>query len=79
MCTEEGMILERRRRWVNASAEKVYSIITQMGGERGAEQQLIRALFKMAKAAENKQLEAGFSGASGTDQRACRSSRKVLS
>jgi ferritin-like metal-binding protein YciE len=44
-----------------------------------AEQQLIRALFKMAKAAENKQLEAGFSGASGTDQRACRSSRKVLS
>jgi ferritin-like metal-binding protein YciE len=44
-----------------------------------AEQQLIRALFKMAEAAENKQLEAGFSGASGTDQRACRSSRKVLS
>ncbi|HXM25694.1 MAG TPA: SDR family oxidoreductase [Chthoniobacterales bacterium] len=35
MRTEEGMILERRRRWVNASAEKVYSIITQMGGERG--------------------------------------------
>lgn len=44
-----------------------------------AEQQLIRALFKMAEAAENKQLEASFSGASGTDQRACRSSRKVLS
>src|SRR5258707_15264244 len=35
MCTEEGMILERRRRSVNASADKVYSIIAKMGGERG--------------------------------------------
>ena len=29
------MILERRRRSVNASADKVYSIIAKMGGERG--------------------------------------------
>jgi uncharacterized protein YbjT (DUF2867 family) len=35
MSTEEGMILERRRRSVNASAEKVYSIIAELGGERG--------------------------------------------
>jgi Protein of unknown function (DUF2867) len=35
MLTEEGMILERRRRSVNASADKVYSIITQTGGEQG--------------------------------------------
>jgi uncharacterized protein YbjT (DUF2867 family) len=33
--TEEGMILERRRRSVNASAEKVYSIIAELGEERG--------------------------------------------
>jgi uncharacterized protein YbjT (DUF2867 family) len=33
--TEEGMILERRRRSVNASAQKVYSIIAELGGERG--------------------------------------------
>jgi len=35
MRTEEGMILERRRRSVNASADKVYLIIAKMGGERG--------------------------------------------
>jgi uncharacterized protein YbjT (DUF2867 family) len=35
MRREEGMILERRRRSVNASADKVYSIIAKMGGERG--------------------------------------------
>jgi hypothetical protein len=29
------MILERRRRSVNASAQKVYSIIAELGGERG--------------------------------------------
>jgi hypothetical protein len=35
MRTEEGMILERRRRSVNASAGKVYAVIAEMGGERG--------------------------------------------
>ena len=35
MSTKEGMILERRRQSVNASAEKVYSIIAELGGERG--------------------------------------------
>ena len=34
MRTEEGMIVERRRRSVNASVDKVYSIIAKMGGER---------------------------------------------
>src|SRR5258708_20095395 len=35
MGAEEGMILERRRRSVNASAGKVYAVIAEMGGERG--------------------------------------------
>jgi hypothetical protein len=33
--TEEGTIVERRRRWVNASAEQVYSNISQLGGDKG--------------------------------------------
>ena len=33
--TVEGMIMERRQRSVNASAEKVYSIIAGLGGKQG--------------------------------------------
>jgi uncharacterized protein YbjT (DUF2867 family) len=35
MRTEEGMIQERRQRLVNASAEEVYSILAELGGEQG--------------------------------------------
>jgi hypothetical protein len=33
--TDEGMIQERRQRGVNASAEEVYAILAELGGEQG--------------------------------------------